>query len=47
MARFGKVLTAMITPFDEAGALDLDAARALRGSGWEGDLEELRTGRTA
>ena len=29
MARFGKVLTAMITPFDEAGALDLDAARTL------------------
>lgn len=26
-------------------ALDLDAARALRGSGWEGDLEELRAGR--
>jgi len=29
MARFGKVLTAMITPFDESGALDLDAARTL------------------
>ena len=27
-------------------ALDLDAARALRGSGWEGDLEEMRLGRT-
>jgi 4-hydroxy-tetrahydrodipicolinate synthase len=26
-ARFGNVLTAMITPFDEAGALDLDMAR--------------------
>lgn len=23
-------------------ALDLDAARALRGSGWEGDLDERR-----
>lgn len=23
-------------------ALGLDAARALRGSGWEGDLEEMR-----
>ncbi len=29
MARFGRVLTAMITPFDEHGALDLDAARTL------------------
>ncbi len=29
MARFGRVLTAMITPFDEAGALDLDEARRL------------------
>jgi len=27
-------------------ALDLDAARGLRGSGWEGDLEELRAART-
>ena len=30
-----------------AEALDLDDARALRGSGWEGDLEELRASRTA
>ena len=30
-----------------AEALDLDDARAMRGSGWEGDLEELRTSRTA
>lgn len=29
MARFGRVLTAMVTPFDDNGALDLDAARAL------------------
>jgi 4-hydroxy-tetrahydrodipicolinate synthase len=29
MARFGRVLTAMITPFDEQGALDLDEARRL------------------
>lgn len=29
MARFGRVLTAMVTPFDESGALDLDAARDL------------------
>lgn len=29
MARFGRVLTAMITPFDDEGALDLDAARTL------------------
>lgn len=26
-------------------ALDLDRARRLRGSGWEGDLEEMRSGR--
>ena len=26
MGRFGKVVTAMVTPFDERGALDLDAA---------------------
>ena len=26
-------------------ALDLDTARSLRGSGWEGDLDELRAGR--
>jgi Arc/MetJ family transcription regulator len=26
--------------------LDLDAARALRGSGWEGDLPQLRSART-
>ncbi len=26
MARFGRVLTAMVTPFDENGALDVDAA---------------------
>lgn len=26
MARFGRVLTAMVTPFDDDGALDLDAA---------------------
>jgi 4-hydroxy-tetrahydrodipicolinate synthase len=29
MARFGRVLTAMVTPFDESGALDLDAAQRL------------------
>jgi 4-hydroxy-tetrahydrodipicolinate synthase len=29
MARFGRVLTAMVTPFDDEGALDLDAARTL------------------
>ena len=29
MARFGRVLTAMVTPFDESGHLDLDAAAAL------------------
>ena len=27
--RFGRVLTAMITPFDESGALDLEAAANL------------------
>ena len=30
-----------------AEALDLDAARSLRGSGWDGDLEEMRSGRNA
>ncbi len=29
MGRFGRVLTAMVTPFDDAGALDLDAAATL------------------
>ena len=29
MARFGRVLTAMITPFDQDGALDLDGAAKL------------------
>lgn len=28
-------------------ALDLDDARALRGSGWDGDLDEMRASRTA
>jgi Arc/MetJ family transcription regulator len=28
-----------------AEPLDLDAARRLRGSGWEGDLAEMRTTR--
>lgn len=28
-------------------ALDLDEARAMRGSGWEGDLEDMRHGRPA
>ena len=29
MPRFGTVLTAMVTPFDDAGALDLDGAQKL------------------
>jgi 4-hydroxy-tetrahydrodipicolinate synthase len=29
MARFGRVLTAMVTPFDDEGEVDLDAATAL------------------
>jgi len=29
MARFGRVLSAMVTPFDDDGALDLDGARRL------------------
>lgn len=29
-----------------AEALDLDQARGMRGSGWDGDLEELRAGHT-
>ena len=28
-------------------ALDLDDARAMRGSGWDGDLDEMRATRTA
>lgn len=28
-------------------ALELDEARALRGSGWEGDLDEMRASRSA
>ncbi|HEX9683910.1 MAG TPA: type II toxin-antitoxin system VapB family antitoxin [Acidimicrobiales bacterium] len=28
-------------------ALGVDEARALRGSGWEGDLDEMRANRTA
>jgi Arc/MetJ family transcription regulator len=28
-----------------AEALDLDDARALQGSGWDGDLDDMRTGR--
>jgi Arc/MetJ family transcription regulator len=28
-----------------AEPLDLDGARRLRGAGWDGDLEEMRTGR--
>jgi len=30
-----------------AEPLDLEKARSLRGSGWDGDLEELRRSRTA
>jgi Arc/MetJ family transcription regulator len=30
-----------------AEPLDLEGARALRGSGWEGDLEEMRAGRSS
>ena len=30
-----------------AEPLSLDEARRLRGSGWEGDLEEMRRGRAA
>ena len=30
-----------------AEPLDLDSARVLRGSGWDGDLEEMRAGRTS
>ncbi len=29
-----------------AEPLGLEAARRLRGSGWDGDLDEMRTGRT-
>ena len=30
-----------------AEPLGVDEARRLRGSGWEGDLEDLRSGRTS
>lgn len=30
-----------------AEPLDLDAARRLRGSGWDGDLDEMRSSRPA
>ncbi len=30
-----------------AEPLDLDEARAMRGSGWDGDLDELRGSRSA
>ena len=30
-----------------AEPLDVDAARRLRGSGWDGDLDEIRSGRGA
>jgi len=30
-----------------AEPLDLDAARRLRGSGWDGDLDEMRSSRMA
>jgi Arc/MetJ family transcription regulator len=30
-----------------AEALDLDQARRLRGSGWDGDLDDMRAGRLA
>ena len=33
MARFGRVLSAMVTPFDDEGKLDLDAARTLAAFG--------------
>jgi 4-hydroxy-tetrahydrodipicolinate synthase len=33
--RFGRVVTAMVTPFDDAGALDLEAAIELS-SWWSG-----------
>jgi Arc/MetJ family transcription regulator len=29
-----------------AGPLDIDAARRMRGSGWDSDIDELRAGRT-
>ena len=29
MARFGRILTAMVTPFDNDGELDVDAAVSL------------------
>jgi 4-hydroxy-tetrahydrodipicolinate synthase len=51
MARFGRVLTAMVTPFDEDGRLDLDAAsdlaRWLQDHGNEGLVVAGTTGEGA
>ena len=51
MPRFGRVLTAMVTPFDDEGALDLDAAvklaRFLVGEGNEGLVLAGTTGEAA
>ncbi len=48
MARFGRVMTAMVTPFDDHGGLDLDAAaelaRWLAGHGSEGLVVAGTTG---
>ena len=48
MARFGSVITAMVTPFDHRGALDLDGAAALAchlvGSGSDGLVVAGTTG---
>lgn len=48
MARFGSVVTAMVTPFDDDGALDLDGARDmarhLAGSGSDGLVVAGTTG---
>ena len=49
--RFGRVITAMVTPFDEAGALDLDAAvelaRWLAAHGSEGLVLSGSTGESS
>jgi 4-hydroxy-tetrahydrodipicolinate synthase len=47
MARFGRVLSAMVTPFDDEGRLDLDMARRLQGRGHDGIVVAGTTGESS
>src|ERR1700722_9191996 len=50
-SRFGRVITAMVTPFDDAGALDVDGAvelaRWLAGHGSDGLVLSGSTGESS